>query len=143
MNNAGERAYVAAVCDNATAALDRARERAQAELDALLEEWSSNAAHQAAAAEAATRQRQEAHIEWLRSLTGDDASTDVRQIPRDASEPGVPAPQVEDLPGHPPIHGLPSWPRPSASGPSPWTCGPRNANAWSDPTVACSRRHHE
>ncbi len=92
MNSAGERAYVAAVCDNATAALDRARERAQAELDALLEEWSSNAAHQAAAAEAATRQRQEAHIEWLRSLTGDDASTDVRQIPRDASEPGVPAP---------------------------------------------------
>ena len=69
--------------DYRDAQLDRARERAQAELDALLEEWSSNAADQAAAAEAASRQRQESHIEWLRSLAGDDATTNVAAAGRE------------------------------------------------------------
>ena len=66
-----------AVCDNASAALDRANAEMERRVNELRDEWSAGVAHQQAAAEAATRQRQEAHIEWLRSLTGDDATKDV------------------------------------------------------------------
>ena len=72
MSHDAERAYVASVLDHRDAQLERARAEMDRRVSELRDEWSAGVAHQVAAAEAAARQRQEARIEWLRSLAGDD-----------------------------------------------------------------------
>ncbi len=59
------------MCDYADAALARAAAQMEAQVTALREEWSCNAAHQVAAAEARTRQLQEDSLQWLRSRADD------------------------------------------------------------------------
>ena len=79
--SASERAYVAAVCDNAADALDRFQAEANAQILAIKEEWNSSAAHQNAPVESATRQRQEDNLAWLRShAMTEPAPTDTRDI---------------------------------------------------------------
>jgi hypothetical protein len=77
LSSVGDRAYVAHMLDYRDAQLDRARAEMDRRVSELRDEWSAGVAHQVAAAESATRQRQEARIEWLRSLTGDDVTKDV------------------------------------------------------------------
>ena len=101
--SASERAYVAAVCDNAADALDRFQAEANAQILAIKEEWNSSAAHQNAPVESATRQRQEDNLAWLRShAMTEPAPTDTRQIPQGAFAPEAnPVSSGGGLPGQP------------------------------------------
>ena len=110
MSSAGDRAYVASMLDYRDAQLDRARAEMDRRVNELRDEWSAGVAHQVAAAEAASRQRQETHVEWLRSLIGDDATKDVAR----AGGRGADAPVLTDAPpvGHIPQPAQPTQPDP-------------------------------
>lgn len=64
--------YVRAMIDVYDARFESATADLTARVDALREEWSSNAADQVAASEARIRQIQEDNLIWLRSRYGDD-----------------------------------------------------------------------
>ena len=55
--------------DYRDAQLDRARAEMDRRVTELRDEWSAGVAHQVAAAEAASRQRQEDHVAWLARFT--------------------------------------------------------------------------
>jgi hypothetical protein len=72
MTDASDRAFIATMCDYADAQLDRYRADADAQILAIKEEWSSNAASQMAESEARVRRLQEDSLAWLRSRYDDE-----------------------------------------------------------------------
>lgn len=97
MSADSDRALVAAAYDSADAQLERVRAQMATQLAELRVEWSSGVAHHVPAAEAVTRQHQEASLAYLPAASHEL----VQPGEHGASPTGLPVPPDAPLAGQP------------------------------------------